>query len=930
MDPRTMTRFGKKYGLVLGLAVVLTISAAAFAGQDSPALDERVSLVLEKFPAATAEEKNRYAAELVALGAAGVRETCQRLSVPGADDDSLARYALDAVALYVTRPGAESERMMFVKEVLRGVERLADADVKAFLMELLRIAGKDEMVRPLAKYLNDPALSAPAARALEAVRTAGAEAALMNALEEARPDTAGVLIQALGAFRSAAAAKAVLPLTSNPKPRIREAALDALAETGVPFVESLFMTVPITATPTERARAASRYLLYARRLWESGRGDAAEKICRDFLRGATLGGESQVRTASLSLLAEIKGAGVLPDLMEAALSLDPPFRQAAVGLAERLPGGVATPQWLALFRNAQGGAQADIIAALGRRGDKAALAAVREKIGSDEPKVRLAAAAAAVRLGGADVLDDIWPLFQTEDEDQIRTMKQAFQALPAARVIPKAAELISTAGPAARAALIEILAEARAVDHAALVIAQARSENEFVRKAALSAAESLGRPEDVSALIDILLAAPTSPEIALIQNALAAAANRIADPERRADAIVASARTAPGPKRADLVRSLAKVGGEEALRFVVGEAHSGDPQIQAAGLYALANWKDATVLDELFRIARAAADRKTRYLALQGIARLTADPAFGDDKRLSILKDAMSVAAEANEKGLALGALAALRTMDALRTAAAYLDDAATRARAAQAAVRIAQPAPGYAGLSDFETAVILKKAVLFVENEYDRAEAERYANGLLLKAGFVPLFNDKSLRGWKGLVADPPKRAKMAPDALARAQKIADESMRAHWKVREEVLTFDGKGESLCTAKDFADFELFVDWKIEPKGDSGIYLRGSPQVQIWDETQSPDGSGGLYNNKIHPSKPLLRADRPVGEWNTFQLKMVGENVTVWLNGVLVADNVIMENYWERDKSIYPTGQIELQAHSTPLYFKNIYIREIK
>jgi hypothetical protein len=152
---------------------------------------------------------------------------------------------------------------------------------------------------------------------------------------------------------------------------------------------------------------------------------------------------------------------------------------------------------------------------------------------------------------------------------------------------------------------------------------------------------------------------------------------------------------------------------------------------------------------------------------------------------------------------------------------------------------------------------------------------------------------------------------------------------MRSHWNVVEGVLVFDGKGESLCTVKDYGDFELLVDWKIEKGGDSGIYLRGSPQVQIWDPANEDEGSGGLYNNKIGPSKPLEQADNPVGEWNTFRIRMAGERVTVYLNGVLVVDDVVMENYWERDKPIYPTGQIELQAHGGPLYFRNIYIREI-
>jgi hypothetical protein len=194
---------------------------------------------------------------------------------------------------------------------------------------------------------------------------------------------------------------------------------------------------------------------------------------------------------------------------------------------------------------------------------------------------------------------------------------------------------------------------------------------------------------------------------------------------------------------------------------------------------------------------------------------------------------------------------------------------------------------------------------------------------------GFVALFNGKDLTGWKGLVGSPKTRATMSPDELAKTQAKADESMRAHWKVVDGVLVFDGKGSHLCTMKDYGDCELLVDWKIEKGGDSGIYLRGSPQVQIWDPAQHPEGSGGLYNNQKGPAKPLKCADKPTGEWNTFRIKMVGDRVTVHLNGVLVVDNVALENYWERDKPIYSTGQIELQSHGSNLYFRNIYIREI-
>ena len=160
---------------------------------------------------------------------------------------------------------------------------------------------------------------------------------------------------------------------------------------------------------------------------------------------------------------------------------------------------------------------------------------------------------------------------------------------------------------------------------------------------------------------------------------------------------------------------------------------------------------------------------------------------------------------------------------------------------------------------------------------------------------------------------------------------------MRAHWKVEDGALVFDGKGRSLVIAKDYGDFEMWVDWKIKEKGDSGVYVRGTPQIQIWDPeaaAQNEVGSGGLFNNKNNPSKPLKQADKPVGEWNTFFIRMVGDKVTVYLNGELVVDNTPLENYWSRqmkrgDLPLFPTGQIELQNHGNTLWFKNIYLREL-
>ena len=201
---------------------------------------------------------------------------------------------------------------------------------------------------------------------------------------------------------------------------------------------------------------------------------------------------------------------------------------------------------------------------------------------------------------------------------------------------------------------------------------------------------------------------------------------------------------------------------------------------------------------------------------------------------------------------------------------------------------------------------------------------------------GFTAIFNGKDLKGWKGLVGNPKTRAAMTKDDLRKAQEKADKEMLTHWSVEDGVIVFDGKGKSLCTAKDYANFELYVDWKIDVGGDSGIYLRGTPQIQIWDTEYekyfrlgAEKGSGAMWNNKQNARFPKVKADKPAGQWNTFFIRMIGERVTVKLNGELVTDNVIMENYWDRKSKIYEKGQIELQNHGNKLWFRNIYIREL-
>ena len=204
---------------------------------------------------------------------------------------------------------------------------------------------------------------------------------------------------------------------------------------------------------------------------------------------------------------------------------------------------------------------------------------------------------------------------------------------------------------------------------------------------------------------------------------------------------------------------------------------------------------------------------------------------------------------------------------------------------------------------------------------------------------GFTSLGSSNDLGGWLGATTeDPRKYLALAPAQFKAKHDASLADVRQHWSVQNGELVNDGKGLFLTTDRNYGDFELLVDYKTVPLADSGIYLRGCPQVQIWDSTATnkfalgaDKGSGGLWNNSPGaPGKdPLVKADKPFGEWNHFRIVMVGARVWVWLNGRPTVDGAILENYYNRKLPVPAKGPIQLQTHGGEIRWRNVFIREI-
>lgn len=224
----------------------------------------------------------------------------------------------------------------------------------------------------------------------------------------------------------------------------------------------------------------------------------------------------------------------------------------------------------------------------------------------------------------------------------------------------------------------------------------------------------------------------------------------------------------------------------------------------------------------------------------------------------------------------------------------------------------------------------------LFLMNKPPHLLFALAAFALSAQAEPVSLFNGEDLTGWHG---NNPHTTVKAKTPEEREKSLAEQQVefKTHWSIENAELVNDGHGPYATTDKDYGDIEFLVEYKTVPTADSGIYLRGTPQVQIWDVNHPPSikhgadkGSGGLWNNSAGTAgkDPLVKADKALGEWNTFKIQQLGARTWVWLNGQVVVENAIMENFWDRTKPLPATGPIHLQTHGGEIRWRGLSVRE--
>ncbi|MDB5261845.1 MAG: hypothetical protein JWQ14_1126 [Adhaeribacter sp.] len=929
----------KKILLTFLCLFLLTGPLMAQKKTDNRTITTRIADVLALFPADNAAQLNNNVNEISAMGEPGILGMAKMLVPPTQGDNTKIEYALGGYSYYVSQGNHEDLRMVASNAYVKALDQVADPVNKAFIITQLQMVGKDEAVPALTNVLTAEQFCDPAARALIKINTPAAKNALLTTLTKTQGKCQLSLVEALGDARFTAAVPEINKLVSSSNANLKKVALFALANIGDPSSEAVLAAEAEKAGLTyQNANATAAYLLWMERMLAAGNKDQVGKAAQTLLSKSTQDTQNHTRIAALNYLATVQGENSMALLLAAATDKNQAYRVNALKHASALKGNGQTQQWLTTLKKADPAAQVDIINMLGNRQDVAASAPLVKALKSKNPAVKVAAISAAGKVSQQEALPAILKTMRKGDSTVVKAAQTAILTMKGNDVVPQVAAALPKMRTPAKAALLEVLGARKATPFASVVLTETKSKDPAVELAALQALKNMATQEQLPALYPLLLSANTPEEIAAVQEGIYNALSDVKDSGKQADIVLAQMAQVPTAKKSLYYNVLGRIGGKKALQTVAADFKNGDEETKKAAFAALGRWTDFSAANELLNIAQTNTGSTYFDQALRGYVRQVSTAKFPAEQKLLLLTKALDIAQSNEQKNLILREVGRSHTYLSLLTVAKYLDDASLQQTAATAATNIAL---GNKAIFGNDVRDYLTKAMNVMQGpevEYTKANIRKHLDEMPKGAGFVSLFNGRDLTGWKGLVADPIKRSKMDAKTLAAAQQKADEQMRKDWQVKNGEIMFVGHGfDNLTTLKKYGDFEMLVDWKIyddgKKEGDAGVYLRGTPQVQMWDTSRvkagAQVGSGGLYNNKVHPSKPLKVADNALGEWNNFRILMQGDRVTVYLNGELVTDNVILENYWDRNMPIFPEEQIELQAHGSPVGYRNIYIREI-
>lgn len=913
--------------LILLILVLLPLFLNA---QDQRLVKTKVADILALLPATDHEQSHRFYQELLDLGDEGLGLVTDGVLPNGKAEGVASRYAVSLLTHFST---SNDDKARIERVYLAALSKASDAEVKAYFISNLKLIGSAASVKSLAAYISDKDLFDPAVSALVSIGTPDARQSLLDALGSQPTATQVKLIKALGRFKYQPALESITKFATGDNPLVKKAALWSMALIADAGSYDVLLqqakNVGFRNDPNDATNALVEYMHQI-----SGKGNPAllKQISQAFLDNTPEPSQQHFRLAGLRTFAQVDPEAAVKVLIKEHPRFDSEYQKEVLNIAVASANTTsALKQWQKEYKKSTGISQADILSMMARanRNEIFVTSTLVPALSSTNQSARVVAASEIAGNRNKKFTPALLDyLLRSGDPVDIEAAKSAILQLSDKETGSMLSQKLESAKPINKVAIIQMLAARRSVENFSAVAKEAHSNDAVVRSAAFEALPYVSSGSHLGELLQMLFVNGSDKELKAIQSAIVSALDKSSGP---------LINEAYQKEKIKVLPVLPFVDDAGSLEKVVSTFYHGNDKEKEVAFAALENWQNHDAVRTLLAIRKNESLQQYHGRAFQAFITQVNKSTWPDDQKLLMLREMMPLISDKKEKASVIRAAGNVRTFLSLMFVAGYLDDQDLSSSASRSAMQIALPTsdakPGLTGVEVRNTLQRMVDKLTGADSQYERIDILTYLEQLPYTKGYESIFNGKDLTGWQGLVENPVARAKMSKEVLAKKQLEANAKVANNWSVKDGCIYFQGDGANLCTTRPYGDFEMLVDWKISKNGDSGIYLRGSPQVQIWDISRVQDGaqvgSGGLYNNQKERSTPLVVADNPVGEWNTFYIKMVGDRVTVHLNGVVVVDNVVMENYWDRNIPIFPEEAIELQAHGTELAFRNIYVKEL-
>ncbi len=594
-----------------------------------------------------------------------------------------------AVCFQLGAPGREAERADACRRIAEKLGPETAKPARIWLLQQLQFLGREECVDAVGAVLDDKDehVRDAARRALQNNPAAQANGQLLARLDGASGSWRVGLINSLGARRDPASVPALVELLGDEDQAAVEATANALGKIGGPEATAALAAALGGASGQTKVCIADGYLRCADKLLAAGKKDEAAAIYRQLYTPDSV---RVVRLAALKGMLNAAGDAAGEQILELLQSDDADERAIAAGQVETVLGTGALRTSEQTFAKLSPPAKVLLLAALALQGDKSAMPVAVTAAMSDDASVRLAGVRALGTLGDAAVVPLLIKAIASGG-DQADAARGSLARVSADGVDEAVLKALAQADPGLRSTLIGVLDTRKAVIAVPALLQEAAHEDGGVRSRAVAALGTLAEPKDVAALVKLLLGTPKGRERDDAEKAIVLVCGRIEERDRQADPILEELAQAGQEQRCVLLPLVGRIGGGKALDAIREAMKSETAEVQDAAVRALCNWPDASVADELFKLAEQSENAGHRNWALRAYVRVIALPSNRPSaKSLEMFQKAMELAERDEDKRLIIGRVSTVRLVDTLRWVVPYLDDEALAQQACRTVVELA------------------------------------------------------------------------------------------------------------------------------------------------------------------------------------------------------------------------------------------------